>query len=234
VKVALRILSCAFLCSVSVFGQSVAVTDPPKPKCDSYSMQTLPRDGFRLEQRVCYWRGELFTGSAVFGAAFFGAIGEWRHEPPEWPQGLDGFGRQMGTRYTQGMVKSTATFIVSTITREDPRPHPPAVTGSDSYSFGCQPSTSLKGRLGQSLLRVVWDTCEDGWHRPKPGRLVGSFASGFVGLTWAPPSQDNISSALTSSGTAFGGYVGNSVFSEFQPDLSRLLGKIFPTGKPTP
>jgi len=160
-------------------------------------------------------------------------IGEARHKPPEWPQGLDGFGRQMGTRYTQGMVKSTATFIASAITREDPRPKPPPYIGKDSQRFGCLPATTVKVRLGQSLLRVVWNACEESWiARPAPGRLIGSFASGFVGLAWAPPSQDKLSNALVDSGTAFGGYIADSVFSEFQTDLFGWIGKIFATGKP--
>ena len=63
-------------------------------------------------------------------------------------------------------------------------------------------------------------------------RIVGSFASGFVGLAWAPPSQDKFSNAFANSGTAFAGYIGSSVFSEFQTDLFGLLGKLFPAGKP--
>lgn len=216
-----------------VSAQEITPIDPPKPGCDSYSMQTLPRDGFGMRQRTCYWRGQLFTGSAFFGASLFGAIGELRHVPPEWPQGAEGFGDQMGTRYAQGITKSTATFVVSSITREDPRDRPPSVLANSSIRFGCRPSSSFKGRLGQSLVRVVWDACEDKWvHKPRPARLLGSFASGFVGLAWAPPSEDNISSALKSSGSAFGGYVGNSVFAEFQPDIFGLLGRLFPTGKP--
>jgi len=221
----------------SLCGQAPApadpAKDPPKPGCDPYSMQTLPKDAFGIKQRTCFWSAQLFTGSAFFGASLFGAVGEWRHKPAEWPQGWDGFGRQAGTRYTQGMVKSTATFIASTISREDPRPKPPPFIGMSSERFGCRPSTTFKGRLGQSLLRVVWNACEpNGWRRPAPGRLIGSFASGFVGLAWAPPSQDKTSIALTNSGTAFAGYIGSSVFSEFQNDLFGLLGKMFPAGKP--
>ncbi len=212
----------------------------PAPKCDSYSMQTISRQSFGMKQRTCYWGEQLFTGSALFGAAFFGAIAQARDDPPEWPQGADGFGRRMGTRYTQGMIKSTATFVVSSLTREDPRVKPPQIYSvsdladtSAANRFGCPPSTTFKGRLGQSLLRVVWDSCRTNpWARPKPARVAGSFASGFLGLAWAPASQDHISNALIDSGTAFGGYIGDSVFSEFSPDISRMLGHLFPLGKP--
>lgn len=231
----LRRLAVNLLFAGSIFAQTGPATEPldplPEPGCDSNSMQTLPREAFGIKQRTCYWGSQLFTGSAVFGASLFGAIGEWRHKPPEWPQGWQGFGYQMGTRYTQSMVKSTATYLVGIASREDPRDKPPPLVGITSHKFGCRPSTTYKGRLGQSLLRVVWNACDS---RPAPGRLAGSFASGFVGLAWAPPSQNNIPNALVDSGTAFAGYIASSVFSEFQYDLFGLLGKLFPTGKPHP
>jgi hypothetical protein len=218
--------------SISAFGQDEPkLTDPPKPGCDSYSMQTLPREAFGLKQRTCYWSSQLFTGSALFGASLFGVIGEVRHKPPEWPQGLQGFGQQMGTRYTQSMVKSTATFLASNVTREDPRPKPAQFVQISKQKVGCTPATTVGARLGQSLLRVVWDGCRA---RPAPARLMGSFASGFVGLAWAPPSQDKVSDALVNSGTAFAGYIGNSVFSEFQYDIFGFVGRMFGMGKPHP
>lgn len=218
------------MCGQTATSDEPAV-DPPKPGCDSYSMQTLPKDAFYLKQRACFWGSQLFTVNALLGASLFGAIGEARHKPPEWPQGLQGFGEQMGTRYTQGMVKSTATFIASAITREDPRSKPPQFLQMSRDKMGCRPATSIKARIGQSLLRVVWDACHS---RPAPGRLIGSFASGFVGLAWAPPSQDKVSSALVNSGTAFAGYIGDSLFSEFEYDLFGVFGKMFGTGKPHP
>lgn len=212
----------------------------PAPGCNQYSMQTISREAFGMKQRTCYWRDQLFTGSALFGAAFFGAIAQAKNDPIEWPQGADGFGRRMGTRYTQGMIKSTATFIVSSMTREDPRPKPPQVApfslgeqGATLMRFGCRQSTTFKGRLGQSLLRIVWDSCQTNVLRSiKPGRLAGSFASGFAGLAWAPPSKSHVSDALSGSGTAFGGYVADSVFSEFSPNISQIFAHFFPMGKP--
>lgn len=223
-----------FLFSITLASAQLPTeSDPPKPHCDSYSMQTLPRDGFSIHQRICYWGGQLFTGSALFGAGFFGAISEWRHSPPEWPQGAQGFGEQMGTRYAQGMTKATAAFIVSTITREDPRILPPSPSAIFSKNFGCRPSPTFKGRLGQSLVRTVWDGCRSNLlQRPRFSFVLGSFASGFVSLAWAPPSQNNISSALKTSGSGFGGYEADSVFTEFEPNIFGLLGMLFPMGKP--
>jgi hypothetical protein len=232
---------------------------PPPPECNQYSMQTMPLKspsdrsygGFSGKQRLCFWRDQLFSGSALFGAAFFGAIAQAQDDPHEWPQGADGFGRRMGTRYTQGVIKSTGTFLVSALVGEDPRTKPPQIyyvpagadispdTGDALFrahnSFGCRQSITVKGRIGQSLLRMVWDSCrKEVIRRPRPGRLAGSFASGFSSLAWAPSSKDTIPDALSASGSAFGGYVAESVLSEFAPDLERLLGKLIPSRQYVP
>ena len=214
------------LTSAVCAGQDSGKTQEPSyltPHCDSYSLQTFPK--LTLEQRACIWRDQLVTGTAISGAAFWGAVGEWRHKPPEWPQGLNGFSRQFGTRYAQGMAKSTGTFVAAALLREDPRALPPA----DLECAGR--ATKLLPRVGQSLLRVVWVKTTDCKGRPRIAPLAGSFASGFVSLAWAPPSVNKLNSAFTGSGTAFAGYLGNSVFTEFQGDIFGFIGKMLPKGK---
>lgn len=200
---------------------------PPVPHCDSYSMQSLPHLNF--EQRACYWRSQLMTGTAVTGAVFTAFVAQLRHSPEEWGQGAQGYGYRVGTRYTQGMVKSTATFVAGLVSREDPRSTPPP-----GYDCPMQ-SSRVSARIGRSLARVFVsyqlrgdDKCVV---RPAPARAIGSFASGFVQRAWLPDSQNTVGTALKGSGTALGGYIGSSLFSEFQGDLWRMLGVLFTRGK---
>jgi hypothetical protein len=223
----MRILGLSFLllAPAMVFAQDPALPYYEQPGCDSYSMQTVP--SLTLEQRTCYWGDQLFTFSAFGGAALWGTVAEVRHKPPEWPQGFAGFGRQFGSRYAQGMAKSTGTFLTAALFKEDPRPIPPS-----DVSCPHRP-TSIKGRIGASLLRVVWQNDADCEKKGRPvfSPLAGSFASGFTSLAWAPPSVNKMSSALVGTGTAYAGYFGNSVFSEFEPDLFGLIGKLLPGGR---
>src|SRR5580658_8049158 len=66
---------CLFALSLAqAFAQEPAPawSPPPKPHCDSFSMQHLPQ--MRLEEKACYYAAQLFTPSAIFSAAFFGSI----------------------------------------------------------------------------------------------------------------------------------------------------------------
>lgn len=203
------------------------VTTPPEAHCDSYSMQTVPHLDF--EQRACFWRNQLFTGTALVGATFTAAYAQITDDPKQWPKNARGYGYRVGTRYTQGMVKSTTTFLAGVISREDPRPVPPG-----EYECPLQ-STTVVTRLERSVARVFvsYDLKTDGGCSVHlaPARVIGSFASGFVQMAWLPDPQNNVTTALKGTGSALGGYISASVFSEFQGDLWRFVGKMFTRGK---
>jgi hypothetical protein len=198
----------------------------PVAGCDSYTTQVIPQLG--LKRKACIYRDNLFTGSAVFGAAFFGAMAQLRDQPPEWPQGAEGFGRRFGTRYTQGMVKSTGSFLFGALNHEDPRPHAPA----NPDCHGHPPKTGFWPRTGSALLRVAWthrDNCTDGI---AVSHFAGALSSGFVGMAWTPGPENTVGQAFVRSGTSFGGDVASSLFSEFQGDIFGLFGRMFGSGKP--
>ena len=201
----------------------------PVPDCDAYTTTVMPQLGFK--QKACYYRDQLFTGSAVFGAAFFSGIAQLQHDPEEWGQGAAGFGRRFGTRYTQGMVKSTGSFLFGALNHEDPRPHPPP---NPACSEGHQHArkSGFGPRLGDSLLRVVWthrDNCTDGI---AISHFAGALGSGFIGMAWTPDPKNSVGQAFSRSGTAFGGDVAASVFAEFQDDIFSLFSSMFGKGKP--
>jgi hypothetical protein len=190
-------------------------------------MQNLPI--LDLKQKTCYFAGQLFTGSAIFGAAFFGAIAMAEDSPKEWPQGAEGFGYQFGSRYGQGMLKSTVTYVAGALLHEDPRPKHPYTIGATHQHI---PHTNGWARLGSSLLRVVWVHRDNGSDMIAFSRIAGSLASGFIQMTYLPPSQNNVSTALKGTGTALGGYALDSVWTEFQSDIFGWLGRRIAEGKP--
>lgn len=211
-------------------GQQTAVSSPvfqpaPEPGCDAYTMQEIAQLGFR--RKACYYGQQLFTGSAVFGAAFFAGIAQWTNDPRQWPQGADGFGRRFGTRYAQGMVKSTGSFLFGALNHEDPRPHPPVY---EECQHQHSQKTGFGPRLGDALLRMVWthrDNCTDGIAL---SHFAGALSSGFVGMAWTPNPGNSIGQAFSRSGTAFGGDVAASVFSEFQTDIFGFFSHMFGSG----
>ena len=225
----------------SAFGQKVSsentlATDqsPPRlipPPCNSYTMNQSLK--LSWHQKFCYYsENRVLTGSAVFGSLFFGAVAQLRHDPEEWGQGAEGYARRVGTRYAQGLAKSTAEFLAGAMNHEDPRPHPPVdLSATDSHSHV---KNTIKGRIGEALLRTVWTHRDTGHDGPALSRIAGAFSSGFIGNLWYPDRLATTGQAFARTGSAMGGYVMNSLFSEFQPELFGLVRKVLGLGAKQP
>jgi len=123
---------------------------------------------------------------------------------------------RFGSGLAQGATKKTTVFIAQALLREDPR-----LFRSREHGFG--------KRAGHALLNVFTATPanDPGNHRRfSPSYLMGSVASGFVGMAWYPPSKSSVGEAMKRSGYALGGVAITSFLHEFEIDkkLQRLFG----------
>jgi hypothetical protein len=227
-----------------------AKVDPPiivpddlcnAPPANSYRLQEqAPPLSFR--QKTDYFvQNKVFSASTIFGAAFFGEIAQMRHNPPEWPQGAEGFGQRFGTRYAQSLSKSTAEFLFGFL--EDPRSGPPpqprilknGVWVPNPLMHNHHPANaSFGGRLGRALLSVVWTHYDSGEDHIAFSRVGGAVASGLVGRLWTPDPYNTWAQVGVRTGTAFGGYAAGAVFHEFEPDITKLLARLTGQSKTPP
>jgi hypothetical protein len=187
------------------------------PACDSSRLQktlTEAPEKLLVKQRFCLYGSKLVTGQAVFGAAFFSGVAQFRDDPVEWGQGTEGYARRFGARYTQGMAKTTGEFVSSWIAREDPR-------------YDLSQDRSFWGRTGHTFARMVVVENLDGNTRPAYSKFAGAASSGLVGLAWYPDRLNRPVDVASRSASAFGGYLASNMFQEFKPDLLNILGKMF-------
>ena len=206
---------------------------PNPPACNSYIIQKTinehPED-LEFKQRMCIFAGKLFSGEAIFGSAFFAGLAQAQNDPPRWEQGSLGYFRRMGTRYAQGVAKTTGESVFAYLLREDPRYEP-----SEDREWW------QRGRHALASIFVVNHLSAERTETGKPRRrkwlavskIVGAASSGLVGLSWYPARQNTPGDVLSRTGQAYGGYVASALFQEFQADLFRVLGKVVGSDRPT-
>lgn len=215
---------CCGVCSLAQTGES---TYPKAAPClpGTYQTQSTP---LTAHQKFCYFaQKRAITPSAVFGAAFSAGYAQLTKNPTEWGGGADAYGKRFGTRFAQGLSKSTAESLVGMLDHEDPRLHASGEAGSM-----LQNPSRIMPRLGRAVLGSIWTT-RDAYADGSPrragigySRLAGAFTSGFIGMSWTPAPNNTVGQAFGRAGTGFAGYVGTSVWTEFQPDIRDLAARL--------
>jgi hypothetical protein len=184
---------------------------------------------FTHNQRVTNLITGSITDQAVLGAVFFGAVAHVRDSPQEWSRDGAGFGYRVGSRYAQGLSKGVAEFGFGELMRTDPR----------HVSYAGDPRVKNPPTTGRRIAHALMDfltvrrSAADGGGRPLPNLplFAGATASGLVGNLWYPDSQRTAGqTAMRASGSLATALAG-SFYTEFSPEIARLLGAITKRGK---
>jgi hypothetical protein len=193
------------------------------------------------------------TDKAILGAVVFGLGAQIVESPGEWKRTWSGYGKRVGVRYNQAVASGTAQFLVGFMMNDDPRhisyrndPHLHAQrlaaisrkgsgesTPQDPYAE--QPHATMGKRIGHAFFDsvTVRRSSMDGNGRRLPAlsRFVGAYASAYGGYAWYPGPENTPKNASLRAAQSFGTDVGASFYTEFEPDIAKLLGAIFKRGR---
>jgi hypothetical protein len=203
-------------------------------------------------------RGNAFienslTDKSILEAVVFGGGAQVVQSPGEWKRTWDGYGRRVGVRYNQAVAKGAAEFLTGALMQDDPRNvsyrNDPRVAAQrtlaiqklnkgespDFDPYSEDPHAALAKRIGHAFFDsvTVRRSSLDGNGRrlPAMSRFVGAFASAYGGYAWYPGPENTFKNASLRAAQSFGTDVGASFYTEFEPDVARLLGAIFKRGR---
>lgn len=159
------------------------------------------------------WLVRSFGPRALFSPALSAgiAMAKPNHKyPAEWRDGMDGFGRQYGSKVGTKVAQSTARFAVSALTHEDFRYHP-----SENKEFG--------DRLFHAIGYVFVDRSDSGKPRFALANFAGAAAGGFVPNAWLPDGFNSPAQGARRMGSRVGGLAIQNVLREFSPEIFRAF-----------
>jgi hypothetical protein len=206
--------------------------------------------GYTQSMRTVDFLSGSITDQAVLGAVVFGLGAQIIQSPSEWKRTWDGYGRRVGSRYTQAVGKGTAQYIVGSLLRDDPRP---LAYRNEPNVVKARYRAVSEGNTGATLAHDGWRrfghawfdavtvrrTAPDGNGRRMPAlsRFVGEFAGAYAGYPWYPANENTFPQVGARAAGAFGTAVLSSFYTEYKPEITTLLGAIFRQGgqpKPSP
>jgi hypothetical protein len=159
-----------------------------------------------IQERIHVYEHSITNFDSVLGPAFGAAVNQARNEPPEWGQGVSGFGDRFASGYGRMLIGRTIRFGVAAVDHEDPRFH---------YSN----ESGFWRRARYASIHYFAVRTDAGTTIPALSRFAGTYGASFIANEWYPESRANTSHALLRGTTALSSGLAWNVFRQFWPDI---------------
>jgi hypothetical protein len=161
------------------------------------------------KERFREYVGKTFTWDPLARESVSAALEQWRDSNHEWGQGMQGFGKRLGSDLAYNGIRNTITYGASCALREDNR----------YFASG-------KARVAARILHAVkgpFIAHRDGYDSFSFSNLAGIVGASVAQLAWVPPSGQGASDVARSVGTSYSVGIGFDIAREFVPGLIRRL-----------
>lgn len=157
-----------------------------------------------FKERFADYRSTTFSPWALFMPAVGAGLAQATDYPPEWHQGMEGFGKRLASGYAGSVVDSTIGFGVAMIDHEDLR-----------YPLSTYPKNAIMHRTGHVISYTFVPRKEGGGRRFGWSRLIGAYGAGFTANTWYPAQHSDTRNALYLGSMNLVGDVAVNLLKEF-------------------
>jgi hypothetical protein len=180
----------------------------------AYVPKDAPLVALTGDQRLQLWVRQSFTLPGIYiKTGFFTLHDQVRDTPPEWGDGIEGFGKRLGTRHAQYLMQNAFT------------------SGGDA-ALGWEPRydrcrcTGFWPRTRHALKRnfVTYERSEQHL-RPQIMPYAAAFGAGAITATWEPANTEILTKGYQSAVTQIWWGSMSNMLGEFAPDVMRKLRK---------
>lgn len=212
-------------------------------------------------QRALDFVSGSVTDQAALGAVVFGLGAQVIQSPSEWKRTWGGYGRRVGSRYTQALGKGAAQYLFGLMLNDDPRflayQNDPSVLARRRTAVSALTARSVSSATSAASgppVKSLDALSHDGWQRfghawydvitvrrsttegngrriPAISRFAGEAAGAYAGYPWYPGQENTFSQVGQRAAGAFGTAVLSSFYTEYKPEITNLLGAVFRRGR---
>ncbi len=152
---------------------------------------------------TCGWDGVAWS---VAAAGFSQAL----DSVPEWGQGMQGYGKRLGSRSAQRAIKNSIEAGAGVLLNENPR-----------YTPSRRSGIWKRGLYASS--RTFLSQPDSGGIRPGYSKLIAIVGATYISRQWWPKAYRTASEYAWGSAVGLGMEAGKNIFAEFWPDIRRWL-----------
>jgi len=162
------------------------------------------------ERLDIYVRQAFWSPGVLFRAAGPALGSHLKNRPPEWGQGMEGYGRRFANRFGRFALKETYEAAGA------------AALGHEVRYLRSTRSGFLP-RAGHAMAATFITYDRNGRRTPHIARLGSAFAAEFTGNLWMPAGYRTSTEAVRGVGIELGISSVFNLFREFSPELKRVL-----------
>jgi hypothetical protein len=180
----------------------------------AYIPKDAPLIALTGDQRFKLFVRQSFTTPGIYiKTGFFTLHDQYENTPPEWGDGIEGFGKRLGTRHTQYLMQN-------------------AFTSSGNAALGWEPRydrcrcDGFWPRTRHAIKRnfVTYDRTEQHL-RPQLMPYIAAFGSGAITAMWEPDNTEILTKGYQSAVTQIWWGSMSNMLGEFAPDVLKKLRK---------
>jgi hypothetical protein len=177
---------------------------PPAPQQTPFQASLTPKE------RVKLYLWQTFGPAVIGESALAGGLSQWRNNPSEWHQGMEGFGIRFGSALGHAAVDHTIESSLAAVRGEDPRYRPSGLTG-------------FWPRTRYAIIHTFKNQSADGEETIAVSRIVGVYGGWQIARTWYPARDNSAAFGLEHGSITMGLHVGRRIFHEFWPDIQKKV-----------
>jgi len=198
------------------------LSNSPKPQEDSqlnvnwlygsYVPKEVPLEPLNADRRFKLYLRSTYTSRGIYIKTILFALRDQAHNTyPEWGDGIEGFGKRLGSRQAQFIIRNSVTSLGNGLLGWEPR-----------YDR-CR-CTGFWPRTRHAVVRnlVTYDRTEKSL-RPQLFPHVGAFTGGVTATTWEPGSARWEVKGYQAVITQLPIGMGMNWIDEFTPEIARVL-----------
>jgi hypothetical protein len=198
--------------------------EPEKPDAPAAKPQGPPEQNLRViaaqapyepisgKQRIAWAALQTFGPESLLVGTLSAGIGTAVDKPEEYGPHWAGFAKRYGMRFTGIAASNTIEAGLGAIWGEDPR-------------YVRNQNLPFKRRIGNVFLLSVAARNRQGQLMPAYARYIAIPGNNFLANTWRVSSESTTNDALARTGYGFLSEIASNAWSEFWPDVKRLVFK---------